>query len=74
VILFYYGSGSGNGTVINYRSGSDFLARYGSDSVNQKVTVATVPVPQRWFNLAMPVLRYLTRNKYPRLMSTPWTN
>ncbi len=46
---FYYGSGSGSGTVINYGSGSDFLARYGSDSASQRVTVPTVPVPQRWF-------------------------
>ncbi len=32
VIPFYYGSGPGSGTVINYGSGSDFLARYGSSS------------------------------------------
>jgi hypothetical protein len=38
VISFYYGSGSGSGTVINYGSGSDFLARYGSVSASQKVT------------------------------------
>ncbi len=46
---FYYGSGSGSGTVINYGSGFDFLARYGSGSASQKVTVPTVPglVPQR---------------------------
>jgi hypothetical protein len=50
VIPFYYGSG----TVINYRSGSDFLARYGSGSgsASQKVTVPTVPVPQRWCKAA----------------------
>jgi hypothetical protein len=49
VIPFYYGSGtsSGSGTVINCGSGSDFLARYGSGSASQKVTVPTVPVPQR---------------------------
>jgi hypothetical protein len=51
VILFYYGSGSASGTVFNYCSGSDFLARYGSSSgsgnARQKVTVPTVPVPQR---------------------------
>jgi hypothetical protein len=42
-------SGSGSGTVINYGSGSDFLTRYGSGSgsTSQKVTVPTVPVPQR---------------------------
>jgi hypothetical protein len=51
VIPFYYGSGpgSGSGTVINYGSGSDFLARYGSSSgsgsASQKLTVTTVPVP-----------------------------
>ncbi len=51
MIPFYYGSGSGSGTVINYGSdsGSDFLARYGSSSgssyASQKVTVPTVPVP-----------------------------
>ncbi len=47
VIPFYYGTGSGSGTVINYGSGSDFLARYGSGSgsASQKVTVSTVPVP-----------------------------
>ncbi len=48
MILFYYGSGSGSGTVINYVSGSDFLARYGSGSASKKVTVP-VPVPQRCF-------------------------
>jgi hypothetical protein len=47
---FYDGSGSNSGTVINYgsSSGSDFLARYGSGSASKKVTVPTVPVPQRW--------------------------
>jgi len=57
LIPFYYGSGSdsGSGTVINYSSGSDFLARYGSGSssgsASQKLTVPTVPVPvpQRCF-------------------------
>jgi hypothetical protein len=41
---------SGSGTVINYGSGSDFLTSYGSGSgsTSQKVTVPTVPVPQRW--------------------------
>ncbi len=36
---FYYcsGSSSGSGTVINYGSGSDFLARYGSGSASQKL-------------------------------------
>ncbi len=40
---------SGSGTVINYGSGSDFLTSYssGSGSTGQKVTVPTVPVPQR---------------------------
>ncbi len=33
-------SSSGSGTVINY----------GSGSTCQKVTVPTVPVPQRWFS------------------------
>ncbi len=41
---------SGSGTVINYGS-VDFLKSYGSDSgsgsTSQKVTVPTVPVPQR---------------------------
>jgi hypothetical protein len=42
-------SSSGSGTVINY--GSDFLTSYGSGSgsTSHKVTVPTVPVPQRWF-------------------------
>ncbi len=40
-------SSSGSGTVINYGSGSDFLTSYGSGSTSQKVTVLTVPVPQR---------------------------
>jgi hypothetical protein len=44
-------SSSGSGTVINYGSGSgsDFLSSYGSGSgaTRQKVTVPTVPVPQR---------------------------
>ena len=39
VIPFYYGSGSG----------SHFLACHGSGSASQKVTVPTVPVPQRCF-------------------------
>ncbi len=47
---------SGSGTIINYGSGSDFLTNYGSDSgsssTSQKVTVPTVPVPQRWLKLA----------------------
>jgi hypothetical protein len=48
VIPFSYGSESGSGTVINYGSGSDLLARYvsGSGSAGQKVTGSTVP--QRW--------------------------
>jgi hypothetical protein len=41
-------SSSGSGTVINYGSGSDFLTSYGSGSISQKVTVPTVPVPQRY--------------------------
>jgi hypothetical protein len=49
VISFYYGSGSGfgSGTVINYGSGSDFLAGYGSGSASKKVTVPSVPEPRR---------------------------
>jgi hypothetical protein len=48
-------SSSGSGTVINYGSGSgsDFLTSYGFDSgsgsISQKVTVPTVPVPQRCY-------------------------
>jgi hypothetical protein len=51
VIPFHYGSGSGSGsgTIINYSSGSDFLAHYGSGSdsgsASQIVTVPTFPVP-----------------------------
>jgi hypothetical protein len=51
-------SSPGSGTVINYGSGSgsDFLTSYGSSSGSssgsgstcQKVTVPTVPAPQRW--------------------------
>ncbi len=43
-------SSSASGTVINYGSGSDFLTSYGSGSGSnsQKITVPTVPVPQRW--------------------------
>jgi hypothetical protein len=47
-------SSSGSGTVINYGSGSDFIESYrygsgsGSGSTSQKVTVPTVPVPQRF--------------------------
>jgi hypothetical protein len=50
-------SSFGSGTVINYGSGSgsDFLTCYGSDSGSgssgQKVTVPTVPVPQRWIRV-----------------------
>jgi hypothetical protein len=55
----YYSSGSGScsGTLINYGSGSDFLARYGfgSGSASQKVSVPTVPVPQRCY-LLLPLL------------------
>jgi hypothetical protein len=40
-------SSCGSGTVINYGSGSDFLLSYGYGSTSQKVTVPTVPVPQR---------------------------
>ncbi len=40
-------SNSGSGTVINYGSGSHFVTSYGSGSTSQKVTVPTVPVPQR---------------------------
>jgi hypothetical protein len=47
VVSFCYGSASGSGTVIPYGSGSDFLAIYGSGSAGQKVTIHTVPVPQR---------------------------
>ncbi len=38
-------SSSSSGTLINYGSGSDFLASYGSGSgsASQKVTVLTVP-------------------------------
>jgi hypothetical protein len=46
--LHNFMSSSGSGTVINYRSGSDFLTSYGSGSTRQKVTVPTVLVPQRW--------------------------
>ena len=47
--IHYFISSSGSGTVINYDSGSDFLTSYGSGSgsTSQKVTVPTVPVPQR---------------------------
>jgi hypothetical protein len=38
-------SSSGSGTVIYYGSGSDFI----TFSTSQKVTVLTVPVPQRWW-------------------------
>jgi hypothetical protein len=48
-------SSSGSGTVINYGSGygSDFLTSYGSGSgsTSQKVTVPTVPVPQRFVRI-----------------------
>ncbi len=46
-------SSSGSGTVINYDSGSDFLTSSGSGSTSQKVTVPTVPVPQRWHTRAL---------------------
>ncbi len=47
---FISSSGSGTVPVINYGSGSDFLTSYGSGSgsTGQKVTVPTVPVPQRF--------------------------
>ncbi len=42
-------SSFGSGIVINYDSvsGFAFLTSSGSDSTSQKVTVPTVPVPQR---------------------------
>ncbi len=42
-------SSSGSGTVINYGFSFDVLTSYGSGSgsTSQKVTVPTVPVPQR---------------------------
>ena len=40
-------SSSGSGSVMNYGSGSDFLISYGSGSTSKKITVPTVPVPQR---------------------------
>jgi hypothetical protein len=45
-------SRSGSGTVINYGTGFDFLTDYdyGSGSTSQKVTVPTIPVPQRCLN------------------------
>ncbi len=54
-------SSSGSGTVINYGSGSEFLASYGSGSgsTSQKVTVPTVPVPvpqhcpQHWLEVRL---------------------
>jgi hypothetical protein len=46
--IYNFISSSGSRTVINYGSGSDFLTCYGSGSTSQKVTVPTVPVPQRW--------------------------
>jgi hypothetical protein len=46
-------SSSGSGTVINYGSGSDFLTNYGSGFTSQKVTVPTVPVPQRWLKITV---------------------
>ncbi len=52
VIKYIFISSSGSGNVINYGSGpgSEFLTSYygsGSGSTSQKVTVPTVPVPQR---------------------------
>jgi hypothetical protein len=60
VIPFYYGSRSGSvsGPVINYGSGSDFLPRYDSGYASQKVTVPTIPVPQRWINVLMVNIHY----------------
>ncbi len=71
MIPFYYGSGSdsGSGTLINYSSGSDFLARYGfgSGSPGQKVTVPTVPVPvpQRCFlyNCSFPARKLVDQDQ-----------
>jgi hypothetical protein len=45
--IYNFISRSGSGTEINYGSGSDFLTSYGYGSTSQKVTVLTVPVPQR---------------------------
>jgi hypothetical protein len=43
--------------------GSDFLTSYGSGFTNQKVTVPTVPVPQRWYPdfRIEPVRRFYTQ-------------
>ena len=58
--MFYEGNQihnliSSSGTVINYGSGSDFFTSYGSgsSSTSQKVTVPTVPVPQRCLVLGL---------------------
>ncbi len=48
-----YITSSGSGTAINYGSGSDFSTSYGSGSTSQKVTVPTVPVPQRCLVLGL---------------------
>jgi hypothetical protein len=71
-------SSSGSGTVINYGSGSDFLTSYGSgsSSTSQKVTVPTVPVPQRWILrirmiLTAPVLRHSAHTRCLRQCCKP---
>jgi hypothetical protein len=74
VIQFYYGSGScsSSGTVINYGSGSDFLARYGSGSTGQKVMVFMVPVPQRCQipNLTQPTSEILLLRRHKKLFKS----
>ena len=47
---------SGSGTVINYGSGSDILTSYGSGSISKKVTVSTIPVPQRCITVVKAVI------------------
>ncbi len=49
-------SSSGSGTVITYGFGFDFLTSSGSGTASQKVTVPTVPVPQRCQKLILTLL------------------
>ncbi len=72
VIPFYDGSG----TVINY--GSNFLARYGSNSgsgsASQKVTVPTVPVPVPQRCLEEVLLRWWRGEHCQRLVQSRLKN
>ncbi len=74
VIPFYYGSGSGSssGTVINYGSGSDFLARYGYGSGSASLMLRFLRFRFRFHNAVEKLRRFYVKMSDP--VSDPSTN